>query len=80
LKLDGVFIEIGAIPVTTIIKKLGIQTDESSYIHVNENMETNVSGIFAGGDVVKSKLKQIITAANQGAIAAKSSYNFIKNL
>ncbi len=79
LKVDGVFIEIGSMPVSDICRALGIKTDKEGYIEVDINMETNSTGIFAAGDVVKTKLKQVIVAASQGAKAAKSAYEFIKS-
>jgi len=77
LKVQGVFIEVGEIPVASITKKLGIKTDEEGYIHVDEEMKTNVSGIFAAGDTIKSKMKQVVIAASQGAIAAKSAREYL---
>lgn len=80
IKVDGVFIDIGNLPVSDIAKMLKIKMDEGDYIHVNEHMETNVKGVFAAGDVVKSKLKQIVVAAAQGAIAAKSASEYVSSL
>ena len=77
LKVDGVFVEIGAIPVTEITKRLKIKTDDKKYIKVNRDMETNADGVFAAGDAVKSKLKQVVVAAAQGAIAAKSAFDYL---
>jgi thioredoxin reductase (NADPH) len=42
-------------------------------------MCTNIKGIFAAGDVINRKFKQIVTAASDGAIAAKSAYDCVKN-
>lgn len=78
ISLDGVFIEIGSTPVTAIAQKLEIKTDKEKFIEVNADMETNVPGIFAAGDAIKSKLKQVIVAASQGAIAAKSAFDYLK--
>jgi thioredoxin reductase (NADPH) len=77
VEVDGVFIEIGNLPVTNIAYKLGVKIDENKYIHVNQNMETNVRGIFAAGDAVKSKLKQVVVASAQGATAAKSAFDYV---
>ncbi len=77
LKIDGIFIEAGSVPASSIVKKLKIKLDKQGYVNVNQNMETNVPGIFASGDAVKSKLKQVVVAAGQGAIAAKSAYDFL---
>lgn len=78
LKVQGIFIEIGAIPVSSITKKLEIKTDEEGYIIVDEKMSTNVKGVFAAGDTVKSKLKQVVISAAQGAIASYSAKEFLR--
>ena len=78
IRLNGVFIEIGALPVTDIAKLLKIKTDKENYILVDCEMKTNVKGVFAAGDVVKSKLKQVVIAASQGVVAAKSAYDYLK--
>ncbi|MBI2630131.1 FAD-dependent oxidoreductase [Candidatus Pacearchaeota archaeon] len=78
IKVDGIFIEIGSIPSTSVIKKLGVNNDEEGYIIVDHDMKTNIKGIFAAGDAINSKLKQIIVSAGQGAIAAKSAHDFLK--
>lgn len=77
IKVEGVFIEIGGLPMSDIAKMLGIKLDKEEYIVVDENMNTSIEGVFAAGDAVKSKLKQVIVAASQGAVAAKSAYDFI---
>lgn len=79
IKLDGMFIEIGASPITEAIGKLGIKLDKENYIVVDANMNTSISGLFAAGDVTNQKLKQVIVASAQGAIAAKSAYDFLQS-
>lgn len=76
---DGVFIYIGMDPLTQPFEKLGI-TNEAGYIETNENMETNVAGIFAAGDVRDKLLRQIVTATGDGSIAAQSAQIYIENL
>lgn len=78
LKVEGVFVEIGSVPSTSIIKKMGVNTDKEGYIIVNDEMKTNVKGIFAAGDITSMPLKQIITAASNGAVASFSAYKFLK--
>ena len=73
--LDGLFIEIGGIPNTSF---LSVEKDEMGHIVVNKFMETNEAGIFAAGDVTNNPLKQCITAAAEGAIAATSAYKYLK--
>jgi thioredoxin reductase (NADPH) len=78
--VDGVFIEIGSMPNTDIAKKLGIELDEEGCIKIDPNGKTNVGGIWAAGDATtgSNKLKQIITAAAEGAIAVNSIQQFLK--
>lgn len=80
LKADGVFIEIGGVPGTALIQPLGVKLDETGHVVVNEEMETNIPGLFCAGDMtIKSaKFKQATLAIAQGALAAASAYKFIK--
>ncbi len=77
IKVDGIFIDVGFIPSTDIIKKLNAKCDEHDYIIVNNKQETNIPGLFAAGDITFNPLKQIITAAAEGAIAAFSAFRYI---
>ena len=77
LKIDGVFIEMGSTPLAEITKSLGIKMDDQKFIEVDANMNTSVKGIYAAGDVTNQKLKQVVVASAQGAIASKSAYNWI---
>lgn len=70
LNVAAIFPFIGLDPVTDFVKDLGI-VNEYGYIDVDENMETSVKGIFAVGDVRNKKLRQVVTAANDGAIAGQ---------
>lgn len=77
IDVSGVFIEIGGLPASDIAKILGVKIDKEGHILVDEEMRTSVPGIFAAGDVIKSKLKQVVVAASQGAIAAKSAQDYL---
>jgi len=79
-EVDGVFVEIGAVPLTNSGKDLNLKLDNDGHIIVNEDMETSVKGIYAAGDVTHQRLKQVIVAAGQGAIAAKNAYEYISKL
>lgn len=79
LDLQGAFIFVGQIPETTFVKDLGI-TSDYGYIKVNESMETKIPGIYGIGDVIEKKLRQIVTAASDGAIAAQASSKYIEKL
>lgn len=67
LAVKACFEEIGRIPNTEFIELIDKTND--GYIKVNEDFMTNVEGIFACGDVVDKKVRQIATAVNDGAIA-----------
>ena len=77
--IDGVFIYIGMNPITGFVQDLGI-TNEQGYIVTNEAMETNIPGIFAAGDVRDKTLRQVVTATNDGSIAAQNAQHFIEGL
>ena len=80
LALDGIFIEVGGVPGTALVRPLGVELDESGFIRVDLEMGTNVPGLFAAGDITSSGslLQQIVTACAQGATAAASAYKFVK--
>jgi len=80
IKLDGLFIEIGSVPVINFIKKLGIEINEGGYINIDQNGATNISGVYAAGDITSGSdnLHQIVTAVSEGAIAVTSIYGDLK--
>lgn len=71
LKVTGIFPFVGADPVTEFAKGLDI-LDERGYVITNEDMATHCPGIYAAGDVRKKFLRQVVTATNDGAIAAQA--------
>lgn len=79
LEVEGLFIEIGSVPSAVFIKKLGVEVNEKDYIKINRECETNVEGVYAAGDVTDGPLKQLITAAAEGAISAFMAYKKTKN-
>ena len=76
-KASGVFPYIGADPVTNFVKDLGI-TDEQGYLVVEPDMSTQLEGIYGAGDVCAKVLRQVVTATNDGAIAAQSVIKYIR--
>jgi thioredoxin reductase (NADPH) len=76
---DGAFIYIGMVPLSAPFASLGI-TNDQGYIPTNENMETNVQGIFAAGDIREKQLRQIVTATGDGSIAAESAIKYVEQL
>ena len=78
ITLDGVFIEIGATPMLEVTSGLKLKTDANGSIIIDNACKTNTLGVFAAGDNANTLLKQIVVAAGEGAIAAKSAYDFLK--
>ncbi len=78
LEVDGVFIEIGSIPASDIAEKIGVKTNEKGEIIINRKSETNISGIYAAGDVADAPFKQAITGVSEGVIAAYSAFDYLK--
>lgn len=81
LAVDGVFIEIGLVPAASLANQLGVEVDSQGYISARGDLRTNVAGVFAAGDVVTQsdvpQLRQMVTSAGQGAIAAAGVYAFL---
>ena len=77
--VEGAFVFIGQIPETNFIKDLGI-TNKWGYIEVNTKMATKVPGVYGIGDVLDKELRQIITAASDGSIAAVEVSKYINEL
>ena len=71
---SGIFPYIGQDPMTQSIQNLGI-CDDRGYVIVDKNMETNIKGIYAAGDVIQKDLRQVVTATNDGAIAAQHVFH-----
>lgn len=80
IEADGVFPYIGAIPETGFLKNLDGVLNDGGYIIANERLETSVPGVFAAGDVVEKELRQIVTAAGDGAIAAQNAFQYIQQV
>ena len=76
LNIQGIFVAIGMIPQTEAVKDL-VALDESGYIKAGEDGITSEPGFFVAGDVRTKELRQIITAAADGANAANSAIQYI---
>ncbi len=72
LPLDGVFIAVGIVPNTELFRNL-VKLDESGYIVAGEDCVTSTPGVFAAGDIRTKQLRQVITAAADGANAVTSA-------
>ena len=78
LAVSGVFLFVGWQPNTKFLEKSNIKL-ENGYIVTDENMKTNIDGIFACGDVRAKQLRQVVTAVSDGAISAISAQHYIEN-
>jgi thioredoxin reductase (NADPH) len=67
--VDGIFVSIGRVPATALVKGQ-LALDDAGYIIADESTKTNIPGVFAVGDVRTKALRQIVTAVSDGAIAA----------
>jgi len=76
LPVSGVFIFVGQAPYDEFCKGL-LKCARGGWIETNEDMETSIEGIYAAGDVRSKHLRQVVTAASDGATAAMSASSFI---
>jgi thioredoxin reductase (NADPH) len=74
--VDGAFVYVGLYPNTAFLKG-AVAMDERGYIPSNERMETNIPGVYAVGDIRPDTLRQVVTAAADGAIAAIQAEKYI---
>ena len=74
----GVFVFIGFVPNSDIFE--GKVAMENGYVLGDDDMRTNVPGVFVAGDVRKKSLRQVVTAAADGAIAATSALHYIEGI
>lgn len=79
MKIDGVFIFIGYVPNTESLEGI-IALNPNKEIIVNSNMETNIPGVFAAGDSIVKRFRQVTTAVADGTIAALVSADYINNI
>ena len=79
MKIDGVFIFIGYVPNTESLNGL-IELNKWNEIVVDKDMKTNVMGVFAAGDSIQKRYRQVTTAVADGTIAALSAADFINSL
>jgi len=79
VKADGLFLFVGMVPQTELVKDL-VTCDKHGYIQASREMETNVPGLYAVGDCTQTFLRQVITSAADGAVAAVASERYVKEL
>ena len=75
LPIDGLFEAVGHLPETALAAKLGIN-GEHGFVHADESCTTSVDGIFVAGDCREKKIRQMLTACSDGAIAALAACDY----
>jgi len=82
LEVQGVFIEIGAVPAVSLAKNLNIKLTKGGLIKIQPDGSTSVPGVWAGGDVATAQEglepRQIVHATSEGAMAALSIFKYLK--
>ena len=74
---DAVFIAVGTTPRSNVLKAVGVALNEAGYAIAGESGATNVPGVFVAGDVREKPLRQVITAASDGANAATTAFEYL---
>ncbi|GAB3707221.1 alkyl hydroperoxide reductase subunit F [Mariniluteicoccus flavus] len=75
--VNGVFVQIGLLPVTEWLKDSGIELSDRHEVVVNDRAATNVPGIFAAGDCTTVPYKQIVISMGQGSTAALAAFDHL---
>lgn len=79
IAVDGVFVAVGSVPNSTIIKDL-VKIDSNGYVVADESGVTSAEGIFVAGDVRTKQFRQVVTAASDGANCVFSAENYLEKL
>jgi thioredoxin reductase (NADPH) len=77
LPISGVFILIGTIPNNDIVPLDILEVDEFGFIHTDAEMQTNIPGVMAVGDIRSKIVRQVINAAGEGAVATISAERYV---
>ena len=78
LAVDAVFVQIGESPNSASAIEAGVEVEEDNSIKIDIRQHTNISGVFAAGDVTNYPVRQVGTAVGQGITAALEAYSHIK--
>ena len=79
IKVQGIFIAIGDLPLSQIAKDLGVEVDGYGYIITDKTQRTNIKNVYAAGDVTGG-VKQWIVSCGEGAVAATYAYHDLENI
>jgi thioredoxin reductase (NADPH) len=75
--LNGVFVSLGGVPMTEVVKRAGLTTDKNGCLIVDRLQRTNVDGVYAAGDCTCGGM-QVVTAAGEGAMAAMKASAYVR--
>lgn len=78
LPVNGIFVQIGESPNSQLARASGIEVEDAGGIKIDVHQRTNISGVYAAGDVTSHPVKQIGVAVGQGITAALEAYAYIK--
>jgi thioredoxin reductase (NADPH) len=78
-EVNGVFVSLGGVPLTALVKNSGVATDQTGCLTVDRQQRTNIEGIFAAGDCTCGGM-QVITAAGEGAMAAMRASGYVRRV
>jgi thioredoxin reductase (NADPH) len=78
LLVDGIFVQVGEDPNSQLAKDAGVLIGEDGYILIDILQKTNISGVYAAGDVTNQPVKQVGTAVGQGITAATEAYGYVR--
>lgn len=80
IPVDGVFVEIGVVPLCDLLKDVNADLDHNGNVKIDEKGATSVEGIYAAGDATNGSggLRQIVTATAEGAVAARGVFTYLK--
>lgn len=76
LEVDGVFIAVGSTPNSQLVSKQ-VAVDAKGWIKTNDDCETNIPGVFAAGDLRVKSLRQVLTAASDGAVSVYAAERYL---
>ena len=76
IDVDGLFISVGRVPVTALVKGQ-LDLDDSGYVISGEDCRTNIPGVFAVGDVRTKQVRQVVTAVADGAVAVHMAEEYL---
>ena len=77
LEVSGLFLAVGEKPNSDIASNMGVNVDEMGYIITDKNQKTNITNVYAAGDITGG-VKQLVVACGEGAVAAVNAYEELK--